>query len=396
MKVRNNIIRIISIYLILTVMIAFSVPLFAQTADQRYKNRTPIPSVLEQNLSKIKRINDYGPEFVLEYVSEGSNYYEIISTLTDIKLLSDELCLGITNDYSKITIIAKYVADTIAYDHDAAHNAVTFDIICLKNVLSKKRTTCAGYSNLFSALLNAQGIYCVNIRGCSPDAANDIYMSNLDSDKAAINHEWAAAWYAAEERWVYVDCTWNSRNAYKDGEFIIRPSVTTFFDISIEHLSIEHRAEIVDYRNFFSAPEAFNEDGIRWSDVEGEISKYTTVTTPITSKKSENTDKKTSDTQSSSEKASSSSTEVVTTPESLDSDDEKSSEQSEDYTTLDEESELSSDVTTPPQTSESDNIAEPISKKDGGKAKYIIIFVTVMLAAGGGVSYCFIKKKKDI
>ena len=58
---------------------------------------------------------------------------------------------------------------------------------------------------------------------------------------------------AKENRWVYVDDTWNSNNSYINGTFKYYESTTRYFDISLELLSIEHKARIVDYRNFFEA-----------------------------------------------------------------------------------------------------------------------------------------------
>lgn len=213
-----------------------------------------LPAVLEQNTSKMEHINDHGAEFVVDYISESWDYNTVESILNQVKALSDDICSGCNDDYEKICAIADYVSSTLSYDLDAKHNAVTFDVISLENVLEKKRTTCAGFSNLFSSMCNAQGLYCVNIRGSAVSPSDGIYSSNLDDENTVMNHEWTAVYYDAEQRWVYVDCTWNCTNYYENSEFRYGGSVrNTYLDISLENISKDHKAIIVDHREFFDA-----------------------------------------------------------------------------------------------------------------------------------------------
>lgn len=213
-----------------------------------------LPAVVEQNTSKMEHINDHGAEFVVDYISESWDYNTVESILNQVKTLSDEVCFDCKDDYEKICAMADYVSSTLSYDLDAKHNAVTFDVISLENVLEKKRTTCAGFSNLFSSMCNAQGLYCVNIRGSAVSPSDGIYSSNLDDENTVMNHEWTAVYYDAEQRWVYVDCTWDCTNYYENGEFRYGGSVrTTYRDISLENISKDHKAIIVDHREFFDA-----------------------------------------------------------------------------------------------------------------------------------------------
>lgn len=213
-----------------------------------------LPAVVEQNTSKMEHINDHGAEFVVDYISESWDYNTVESILNQVKTLSDEICSGCGDDYEKICAMADYVSSTLSYDLDAKHNAVTFDVISLENVLEKKRTTCAGFSNLFSSMCNAQGLYCVNIRGSAVSPSDGIYSSNLDDENTVMNHEWTAVYYDAEQRWIYVDCTWDCTNYYENSEFRYGGSVrTTYRDISLENISKDHKAIIVDHREFFDA-----------------------------------------------------------------------------------------------------------------------------------------------
>jgi hypothetical protein len=171
-----------------------------------------------------------------------------------VQELSDSLCSGLTNDYDKIKALHDYVADNIYYDFVAKEDFANLETISLKNVLDNKRTICAGYANLFSALCNAQGIYCVNIRG----SVKTTEVPDITLDEAPTNHEWTAVWLDSESRWVYVDCTWDSSNRYYSEDYTVSDThKNTYFDISVEELSNNHKAKIVDYRNFFAVMDYF-------------------------------------------------------------------------------------------------------------------------------------------
>lgn len=240
-KFFNIIISTIVIFSLLNI----SVPVSAYDA---------IPAVVEQNISKMEKISDHGAKFVVDYISESWDYQTVQNILDEIQTLSDELCADCSNDYEKICTLANYVSSQISYDFDAKHNAVTFDVISIENVLEKKRTTCAGFSNLFSILCNAQGLYCVNIRGSAVNNEDGVYSNKLDDENTVMNHEWTAVYYNDESRWVYVDCTWNSTNTYQNGEFSYGTAPRdTYLDISVEELSKNHKAIIVEHREFFDA-----------------------------------------------------------------------------------------------------------------------------------------------
>ncbi len=235
---------------ILSVIFAAAV-IFGCMADLKITASEPLPVVLEQNISVMTDIKDYGPDFVYDYIYPDGSDDDIIGVLEDIKSISDKVTQGIDDDYEKMRALDSYVSNLIAYDHDAAHNDVSFDTICLKNVLDRSRTTCAGFSNLYAALAQAQGLYCVNIRGSAPDAELGITRANLGDESTPINHEWTAVWYKAEQRWVYVDCTWNSLNTFENGEFSMNGAVTMYFDKPLDELSVNHKADSVVYRDFF-------------------------------------------------------------------------------------------------------------------------------------------------
>lgn len=215
-------------------------------------------AVIQQNISKMEHINSYSAEFVVDYVAPSRDYDEVVNTLNQIQELSNSICENLTSTYEKIKSIHDYVCETLSYDHVASENTADFNTICLKNVLVNHRSICAGYSNLFSALCNAQGIYCVNIRGSAVNN-NEVTYENLADDDTVTNHEWTAVWYDEESRWIYVDCTWDSQNHYYgEDDISINPLKYQYFDISVEELSKNHKAKIVDYRNFLDAINYFD------------------------------------------------------------------------------------------------------------------------------------------
>jgi transglutaminase-like putative cysteine protease len=210
--------------------------------------------VLQQNLNKIEHVNSYTAEFVVDYVTPSREYEEVVDTLNRVRELSNSLCEGLTNDYDKVKKLHDYVAENVYYDFEASEDFANLETISLKHVLEYKRTICAGYANLFSALCDAQGIYCVNVRGSVWTNDN----TNIALDNAPTNHEWTAVWLDSESRWVYVDCTWDSRNRYYSEDDVETGSfVNTYFDVSVENISKNHKAKIVDYRDFFDAVNYF-------------------------------------------------------------------------------------------------------------------------------------------
>lgn len=217
-------------------------------------------SIIESNKEKLEDPIDYGPKFCTEYVSTQNDIEVHKAVLAEIKVLSDELCSGAESDYEMVRRIAYWVADNIYYNQVAAETSVDSDTISLETVLSTKNATCAGYSNMFSALCNMQGLYCINIRG---GTAFDVFDADTLS-AAPMNHEWNAVMIDGE--WVFVDTTWISQNVYlgyavsRSEEFLDR-----YFDMSLEVMSYEHRIDLVDHRDFAASVNAFDETG-RWSE----------------------------------------------------------------------------------------------------------------------------------
>ena len=132
---------------------------------------------------------------------------------------------------------------------------VTNETVALCNVLETHRTVCAGYANIYSALLEAAGIQSVNLKGSTTTAG----VTYEEFDTGVENHEWVAFWYPNENRWVYTDCTWDSGQYYEKGMYFDAPNKKKFFDITPLALTLDHRIDRAEQRFYFEALSFFEE-----------------------------------------------------------------------------------------------------------------------------------------
>lgn len=224
-----------------------------------YSADVEFQTVLQVNIDKMESVTKgtattYSSEFVVDYVSPSRDYDEVVETLNRVQSISDTICENTSNDYEKLQKIHDYVCENVSYDHISAKDSANFDTICLKNVIERKRSICAGYANLFSALCNAQGLYCINIRGSVRTAE----VPNVADETAPTNHEWNAVWYDEEDRWIFIDCTWDSNNDYDEDGFTYADAKRQYFDMSMEEMSTRHKVKIIDHRDFFDSINYFS------------------------------------------------------------------------------------------------------------------------------------------
>ncbi len=210
----------------------------------------------ETNRTVFDNIIDASSESVGYYISRTADAAEIATVQEQIKLISDSVTEGIEGDYEKARVLALYVADHFYYDHDARAESVTETNVVLYEVLKKSRTVCTGFADLYCALLQAQGIDAVNIKGGS--TGGEVEYENLTD--GVQNHEFTAFYHKAEERWVWVDSCWNGSGDYKNGEYLDKAAHEKYFDISDEALALDHRADYAERRLFFEAKAAEPEE----------------------------------------------------------------------------------------------------------------------------------------
>lgn len=187
----------------------------------------------------------------------------------EMQTLSDQIVKGISDDYSKVKAIHDWVCANIYYDLDGlgyATIAVESDkeaaeianMSVYKLLMTYRRGKCSYYSSIFSTLVRAQGIPCMTVSGYAenkevPSQSSGGYLVNYNEQKIYVrgdkwtesnynrgaNHDWNEAY--VNGRWIIVDTTWDSGNQYQNGNYISASVRQSYFDISEELFSKDHR-----------------------------------------------------------------------------------------------------------------------------------------------------------
>ena len=177
-------------------------------------------------------------EKALAYYRQPSS--NIQSDNQEIIDLANSITAGITNDYDKAVAIHDWVCNNIYYDWDSylSKNYTGMDTSAL-GTLHSKRSVCDGYSNLTAALLRAAGVPAKKISGFALGVSSDYWPENYDPNKDT-NHAWNEFW--ANGRWVILDTTWDSDNAWRNGGIEKNTGLRGYhyFDINVGLLSADH------------------------------------------------------------------------------------------------------------------------------------------------------------
>lgn len=209
-----------------------------------YGTFTPIESVMDINEYMTRNPIILTEEETLPYIcGEGGNAEEILET---VRTLSDEICRNAKSDHDKAMAIAMWVGINTAYDFDAAGVSADLSVTSLESIIDNDfRTTCGGFSNLYAALCDAQGIYCLNMKGGS---ASEGYTRE-ELETAPANHEWNAVFI--DNKWYYTDCTWISDLSYENGTVSGGSDIKPFYALfSFGEMSVEHRIDRCEYREY--------------------------------------------------------------------------------------------------------------------------------------------------
>lgn len=236
----------------------------------------PDNTIGRQNDSKLEKPYEAAPEAAVYYISAAADKSEVESALEQLKSIADEVCGDETDDYKKAYLLNRWIADNIYYDHDAAETSVTLDTVAIYNVLTRRRTTCAGFANTYSALLEAAGIRSLNLKGAV--VTTDVSYDQLA--EAAENHEFSAFWYEKQKRWVYADACWSGAGDYREGVTTERITYDKYFDISSEAFSFNHRVDKAEERFYGKALEVMEQGGLSTDTTKEEVTEAETVSEP--------------------------------------------------------------------------------------------------------------------
>lgn len=191
----------------------------------------------------------------------------------EMRALSNQIVNGVHNDYSKVKAIHDWVCANIYYDLDGfgyttievendEEVAKIDNMSAYELLMNYRRGGCLYYSAVFSSLVRAQGIPCMTVSGYAENKETSsqssggylvnqkeqtIYVrgdrwteNNIDRSS---NHDWNEVYVGG--RWIIVDTTWDSGNQYRNGEYISASVRQSFFDVSEELFSKDHR--IIEY-----------------------------------------------------------------------------------------------------------------------------------------------------
>ena len=145
------------------------------------------------------------------------------SEYEEVAALAKEIIGGVSSDYDKAVAIHNWIADNIYYDYDAYYNRVPTTTLTPISVLYSKKTVCSGYAMMLELMYNAVGIPCFYLSGESGNG---------------IPHAWNVAYVGG--KWILIDSTWDSGNAYEYGNYIKRSYNMTYFGMEPEEFAESH------------------------------------------------------------------------------------------------------------------------------------------------------------
>ena len=159
----------------------------------------------------------------------------------DIKAMSDSICMGLANDYDKALAIHDWICANIYYNKDGGYDII--GKIDPDKVLRDRTTHCGGNAELFQAMCHAQDIPCVTVYGTTTEAGNLLAAAKNPAAKIAARF-WTHGWNEcyADNRWVIVDCTWDSGLEIHKGVKYDNDVGHAYFDCNLTFFSATHLA----------------------------------------------------------------------------------------------------------------------------------------------------------
>ncbi|MGN0641540.1 MAG: transglutaminase domain-containing protein [Huintestinicola sp.] len=209
-----------------------------------YGTFTPIDKILDTNSYMTCNPVRLSAEQSLCYITPDLDKERAAEIMAQINALAEEICAGLTSDIEKVKAIAMWTGTNIAYDFDAAADCVDLTVTSLDAIISNGyKTTCAGFSNFFSALCHCSGIYSLNFVGGTSSEG----WSRSQLEDAPANHCWNAV--LIDDIWYYSDPTWISDLGVENGVTTGGEQLLDFYALfGFEEMSIEHRIDRSEHR----------------------------------------------------------------------------------------------------------------------------------------------------
>ena len=171
------------------------------------------------------------------------DYRRDMETIPDnVRKLSDSIVGSETDDYQKLFLIHKWVAENLYYDLDQYYGTAS-TALEVQDVLAERRSVCQGYADLMQVLIQAQDIPCMLV--CTDalglSTTNNSFVTNDARAKSTVsNHAHNEAY--VDGRWIIMDTTWDSKNEYRNGEYLTKePRGWFYFDITPELFDLSHK-----------------------------------------------------------------------------------------------------------------------------------------------------------
>lgn len=150
--------------------------------------------------------------------------------------------------YQKVLAIHDWVASNIYYDLDSLNDkSCNSKLYTAIDVLNSKKCVCRGFTNLGVALMRASGIPAIGISCYSLNVCTDGGWEKEDNQVNIPNHIITAAY--VNNRWIYMDITWDSDNIYSNQVFSRRRNVgisRKYFDVTFDMISNTHKFISID------------------------------------------------------------------------------------------------------------------------------------------------------
>ena len=157
-------------------------------------------------------------------------------TMTKVAIRLTKRC---SNLREKVLIIHDFVAKNLYYDFDSLSSGESTNRT-IEQIVHTRRCVCQGFADLTLVLLKSMGIQVENILCYAIQNIFESGWSYVVNRTSDFNH--VITRVKLENRWLFMDVTWDSTNRYENGVYIKGDYVShRYFDVTLPFLSATHR-----------------------------------------------------------------------------------------------------------------------------------------------------------